>query len=148
MACWLVKSDPETYGFADLERDRKTVWDGVSNALALQHLRKVRKGDSVLVYHSGAEKAIVGIAKAASDAYADPKAGDAKLAVFEIQGTTVFLRCRISCYRRKVHMEEQADAFDDSSDREAYECAPTRQPVNKPKFWHPCDEDYHKRCRS
>ena len=85
MACWLVKSDPETYGFADLERDRKTVWDGVSNALALQHLRKVRKGDSVLVYHSGAEKAIVGIAKATSDAYADPKADDAKLAVFDIQ---------------------------------------------------------------
>jgi predicted RNA-binding protein with PUA-like domain len=85
MAYWLVKSDPDTYGFADLERDRKTVWDGVLNALALQHLRKVRKGDSVLVYHSGAEKAIVGIAKAASDAYPDPKAADEKLAVFEIQ---------------------------------------------------------------
>ena len=85
MACWLVKSDPETYGFADLERDRKTVWDGVSNALALQHLRKVRRGDSVLVYHSGSEKAIVGLAKAASDAYPDPKAGDEKLVVFEIQ---------------------------------------------------------------
>lgn len=85
MAYWLVKSDPDTYGFADLERDRKTVWDGVSNALALQHLRKVRKGDSVLVYHSGSEKAIVGLAKAASDAFPDPKAGDEKLAVFEIQ---------------------------------------------------------------
>lgn len=85
MAYWLVKSDPDTYGFADLERDRKTVWDGVSNALALKHLRQVRKGDSVLVYHSGGEKAIVGIATAGSDAYPDPKAGDEKLAVFEIQ---------------------------------------------------------------
>ena len=83
MASWLLKSDPETYGLADLERDRSTRWDGVANNLALQHLRKVRSGDSCLVYHSGAEKAIVGLAQATSDGYADP--GDAKLVVFDLK---------------------------------------------------------------
>ena len=83
MASWLLKSDPETYGLADLERDRSTRWDGVANNLALQHLRKVRSGDSCLVYHSGAEKAIVGLAQATSDGYADPR--DAKLVVFDLK---------------------------------------------------------------
>jgi predicted RNA-binding protein with PUA-like domain len=85
MAYWLVKSDPETYGLADLERDRQTTWDGVANALAQKHLRAVKKGDGVLVYHSGADKAIVGIARAASDAYPDPRARDPKAAVFDLE---------------------------------------------------------------
>ena len=85
MAYWLVKSDPQTYGLADLERDRMTRWDGVANALALEHLRGVKKGDGVLVYHSGADKAIVGIGRAASAAYPDPRAGDSKLVVFDLE---------------------------------------------------------------
>ena len=72
MAFWLVKSDPDEYGFADLERDRRTTWDGVGNRLALQHLRRVRRGDQVLIYHTGAEKAVVGLGIAVSDGYADP----------------------------------------------------------------------------
>jgi len=83
MASWLLKSDPETYGFADLERDRTTRWDGVANNLALKHLRMIHAGDTCLVYHSGAEKAIVGLAQATGDAYADPR--DAKLAVFDLK---------------------------------------------------------------
>jgi predicted RNA-binding protein with PUA-like domain len=83
MASWLLKSDPDTYGWQDLERDRTTRWDGVANNLALQHLRKVRAGEPCLFYHSGAEKAIVGIAVAGSDAYADPH--DAKLVVFDLK---------------------------------------------------------------
>lgn len=85
MAFWLVKSDPDEYGFADLERDRRTTWDGVANHLALQHLRRVRRGDQVLIYHTGPEKAIVGLGLAVSDGYADPVEAAGKLVVFDLQ---------------------------------------------------------------
>ncbi len=71
MPCWLVKTEPSTYAFDDLRRDRKTRWDGVSNALAQAHLRAMRKGDEVVVYHSG-EKAAVGWARVVRDPYPDP----------------------------------------------------------------------------
>lgn len=83
--CWLLKTDPEDYTYNDLERDRKAVWDGVSNNLALQNLRKIRQGDSLLIYHTGAEKAIVGLAEAVSDPYPDPKATDQKLVVIDVK---------------------------------------------------------------
>jgi predicted RNA-binding protein with PUA-like domain len=57
---WLFKEEPAHYSYTDLERDGRAVWDGVSNALALRHLRQVRVGDLVLYYHTGKEKAIVG----------------------------------------------------------------------------------------
>ena len=82
---WLFKSDPETYSFSDLEREGKTVWDGVSNNLALKHLRSVRKGDSVLIYHTGVERALVGIAEVLSDAYPDAKQKDPRLVVVDIK---------------------------------------------------------------
>jgi predicted RNA-binding protein with PUA-like domain len=72
MARWLVKEEPENYAYAQLERDGKTVWAGVRNPLAQKHLRSIRKGDSIFYYHTGKEKAVVGIAKAAGDAYPDP----------------------------------------------------------------------------
>ncbi|HET9177758.1 MAG TPA: EVE domain-containing protein [Terriglobia bacterium] len=81
---WLFKSDPEHYSYQDLARDRQTVWDGVSNNLALKNLRNVRRGDEVMIYHSGSERAIVGLAKVLSDPYADPKSKDARLMVVEI----------------------------------------------------------------
>lgn len=84
MSNWLLKSDPEHYSFFDLERDRKTVWDGVSNNLALKHIRSARKGDAVLVYHTGDEKAVVGTAEIVSDPYSDPKQKDPRLAVFDL----------------------------------------------------------------
>ena len=82
---WLFKSDPDTYSFADLERDGKTVWDGVSNNLALKHLRSVRQGDQALIYHTGDEKAVVGLAEVVSDAYADPKQKDPRLVVVDLE---------------------------------------------------------------
>jgi len=85
MAGWLLKTEPTVYSYDDLERDQKTVWDGVSNNLALKHIRQVQKGDLALIYHTGEEKAIVGIAEVASAAYADPKQNDPKLAVFELK---------------------------------------------------------------
>ncbi|MBF8300141.1 MAG: hypothetical protein HW394_511, partial [Acidobacteria bacterium] len=84
MAQWLVKEEPEHYGYAQLEHDRKTVWAGVRNPLAQKHLRAIRKGDPIFYYHTGKEKAVVGIAKAVSDAYPDPSDAFGKLHVVDI----------------------------------------------------------------
>ena len=67
MARWLFKTEPSDYSYADLVADKRTEWDGVKNALARIHLRKVRKGDEILIYHTGKEKSAVGIAKAVTD---------------------------------------------------------------------------------
>jgi predicted RNA-binding protein with PUA-like domain len=83
MALWLFKEEPEHYSFADLQRAGETVWDGVSNNLALKHLRQVKKGDRILFYHTGKEKAIVGEMKAVADAEAP--AGDPKAAVVRVK---------------------------------------------------------------
>ncbi|HUI42019.1 MAG TPA: EVE domain-containing protein [Terriglobia bacterium] len=82
---WLLKSDPETYSFAHLERDGRTRWDGVANNLALKHLRSFRPGDAVLIYHTGAERALVGTAEAVSGPYQDPKQKDARLVVVDLK---------------------------------------------------------------
>ena len=85
MSHWLLKSDPGTYSFDDLQRDKKTVWDGVSNNLALKHIRNMKKGDTAFVYHSGPEKSVVGIADIVSNPFPDPKQKDPRLAVVEIK---------------------------------------------------------------
>ena len=82
---WLFKTEPSAYSFARLEADGRTVWDGVKNALALRHLAAVATGDEVLVYHTGDEKAAVGIARVARGAYPDPKQKDAKLVVVDLE---------------------------------------------------------------
>jgi predicted RNA-binding protein with PUA-like domain len=85
MACFLVKTEPSTYSFSDLQRDRRTVWDGIRNPVALKHLATVQKGDTVIVYHTGDEKQAVGLAVAASAAYADPKLSDPKRLVIDLE---------------------------------------------------------------
>jgi predicted RNA-binding protein with PUA-like domain len=80
---WLVKEEPDTYGYEQFERDGKTVWTGVKNPLAQIHLRSIRKGDRILYYHTGKEKAVVGIGKAIRDAYPDPADPSGKLFVAE-----------------------------------------------------------------
>jgi predicted RNA-binding protein with PUA-like domain len=82
--CWLLKTEPGEYSFDDLIRDQKTVWDGVTNALALRHLRAIRKGDDLLIYHTGNVRAAVGLAKAASDPYPDPSRQDPKIVVVDV----------------------------------------------------------------
>ena len=74
---WLFKEEPSNYSYDDLARDGRTSWTGVRNPLAQKHLRAVGKGDRIFFYHTGDEKAVVGIAKAAARAYPDPadKAG-------------------------------------------------------------------------
>ena len=68
---WLFKTEPSAYSFERLVREGRTVWDGVANALALRHLRAVRKGDEIAIYHTGPVKAVVGVAKAVADARGD-----------------------------------------------------------------------------
>ena len=68
---WLVKSEPNTYGYDDLERDGRTVWDGVRNNAAALHLKSVREGDEVLFYHSQEGLAVVGVARVARTAFPD-----------------------------------------------------------------------------
>jgi len=82
---WILKTDADTYAFDQLVRDRRTVWDGVSNALALKHIRSMAKGDQLLIYHSGDDKALVGLARVVSEPYPDPKATDAKLCVVDVE---------------------------------------------------------------
>jgi predicted RNA-binding protein with PUA-like domain len=84
MAQWLVKEEPEHYGYDQLERDRKTVWAGVRNPLAQKHLRTVRKGDRIFYYHTGKEKAVVAIARALGDAYPDPADSAGKSYVVDV----------------------------------------------------------------
>jgi predicted RNA-binding protein with PUA-like domain len=82
MRYFLAKTDPETYSLADLEREKKTVWDGVKNPQALKAIREMKPGDQVFVYHSGGESAVVGLAKVVSEPRPDPK--DPKLAVVDL----------------------------------------------------------------
>ncbi|HXG11510.1 MAG TPA: EVE domain-containing protein [Gemmataceae bacterium] len=85
MARWLFKEEPDHYSFADLCRDGRTRWDGVSNNLARQHLRKVRCGDRIFFYHTGKEKAVVGLMQAVSDAMTDPDSDDPRAVVVEVE---------------------------------------------------------------
>lgn len=84
MSSWLFKSDPDTYSWHHLVKDKKTIWDGVANNLALKHLRSIKKGDEIFIYHSGDEKSIVGIAKAVSDSYPNPSEKVSNLLVVDI----------------------------------------------------------------
>jgi predicted RNA-binding protein with PUA-like domain len=81
---WLFKEEPTHYSYDDLVRDGKTSWSGVKNPLAQKHLRSVKKGDRIFYYHTGDEKSVVAIAKAVTDAYADPKDKSFKLAAVDI----------------------------------------------------------------
>ena len=87
MNYWLFKEEPTHYSFDDLMRDKKTVWDGVENNLALKHLREVRKGDRVFFYHTGDQKAVVGTIEVVKSAYPDPKQNDPRRVVVDVKPT-------------------------------------------------------------
>ena len=82
---WLLKTEPSSYSYDDLEREGRAVWDGVTNPVALRNMREMKVGEEALVYHTGDEKAAVGIARITRAAYADPKAGDPKRVVVDIE---------------------------------------------------------------
>lgn len=81
---WLVKTEPSVYSFQRLQQERRTVWDGVSNPLALKHLGQMRRGDHVIVYHTGNEKAAVGIARVVRGAYPDPTQKNPRFVVVDL----------------------------------------------------------------
>ncbi|MDE2963879.1 MAG: EVE domain-containing protein [Acidobacteriota bacterium] len=85
MAYWLLKTEPSDYAYADLEADRQALWDGVGNNLALKHLRQIRRGDQALIYHTGRERMVVGIAEVTSDPFPDPERDDPRLVVVEVK---------------------------------------------------------------
>jgi predicted RNA-binding protein with PUA-like domain len=82
---WLFKTEPSVYSFQQLQKDKKTMWDGVKNNLALKNLKDISRGDEILIYHTGDEKAAVGVARALGGAYPDPSKKDPKLLVVDIE---------------------------------------------------------------
>ena len=84
MAAWILKTEPTDYSFPDLLREGWAVWSGISNPTALQNLRKVEKGDTILIYHTGKERQVVGLARAKSGPYPDPALGDPKHVVIDV----------------------------------------------------------------
>ena len=85
MAHWLFKEEPGTYSFANLERDGSTTWSGVTNALAQKHLRAIKKGDTVFFYHTGDEKAVVGVMEVTADPTSDPEDSAGKRVVVVVK---------------------------------------------------------------
>ena len=83
MNYFLAKTEPETYSIDDLEREQRTVWDGVTNAQAVRAIREMRPGDRVFIYHSGGVSSVVGIAVVRSEPRDDPK--NPKSAVVELE---------------------------------------------------------------
>ena len=81
----ILKTEPGDYSYDDLERDGSTVWDGVGNNAALVHMRAAKKGDLALVYHTGNERAAVGVARLTGDPYPDPRHDDPKRVVFDVE---------------------------------------------------------------
>jgi len=82
---WILKTEPSTYSFDDLVGEGNAVWDGVKNPVALKNLRAMVPGDEVMIYHTGDEKAVVGLARVTKAAYPDPKKKDPKLVVVQLE---------------------------------------------------------------
>lgn len=82
---WLFKTEPSVYSYQQLVQDKKTVWDGVANFLALKHVKDIKKGELIFIYHTGDEKAAVGVARALSGAYPDPEKDDPRLLVVDVE---------------------------------------------------------------
>ena len=82
---WLVKTEPSSYSYDDMAREATAVWDGVKNPVAIRNLKSMHPGDHVLVYHTGDEKAVVGIATVVSSPYPDPKKKETTLFVVDLK---------------------------------------------------------------
>jgi len=82
---WLLKTEPTDYSYDQLEQDGRTRWDGVSNPAALKNMRAMKAGDRAFLYHTGKEKAVVGVVEIVTSAYPDPEAKEAKLVVIDIE---------------------------------------------------------------
>lgn len=89
---WLVKSEPNTYAFADLQRDGRTIWDGVRNHAAALHLKAMKQGDQVLFYHSQEGLAVVGVAKVSREAFPDATDPAGRFVAVELEPVRVLAR--------------------------------------------------------
>jgi predicted RNA-binding protein with PUA-like domain len=90
MPAWLLKTEPSTYAFADLVREKQTRWDGITNPVALRYLRQAQVGDTAVIYHTGDEKRCVGLAEILKPAYTDP--GNDKLVVVDLKAGAALAR--------------------------------------------------------
>ena len=85
MAYWLAKTEPESFSYTDLEKLGRDCWDGVKNFAALKHMKNMKQGDLVFIYHTGKEKAIVGVAEVVSPPYPDPNETDKRFVVVDVE---------------------------------------------------------------
>jgi predicted RNA-binding protein with PUA-like domain len=95
---WLVKQEPSVYNYALLEKEKKTVWDGVHNNLALKHINSMKKGDHAFFYHTGDEKQVVGIIEITSNPYSNPKEDNKRFVVVDVKS--------VKSLKRPVTLEE------------------------------------------
>lgn len=93
MAYWILKTEPDSYSFQQLAKDGRARWDGVTNPVALGHLRKMQPGDDLMIYHTGNEKSCIGLAKVTSDPYLDPNDSEGRLVVVDIAPVKELPRC-------------------------------------------------------
>lgn len=89
---WLFKTEPSVYSYQQLVKDKKTMWDGVKNNLALKNLKDIKKGDEIFIYHTGDERAAVGIARALGGAYPDPSQKNPRMLVVDIEAVKMLPR--------------------------------------------------------
>lgn len=109
MAYWLLKTEPEKYSYFNLERDGSTVWDGVNNPLALKHIRKMVIGDLALIYHTGKERQIVGIAEVVSQPYADTTLKDPQRVVVDVKAVK---KVSVPLQLQQIKQDAQFQNFD------------------------------------
>jgi predicted RNA-binding protein with PUA-like domain len=109
MAYWLLKTEPENYSYFDLERDGSTIWDGVNNALALKHIRTMLIGDLALIYHTGKERQIIGVAEIITQPYTDPALNDSKRVVVDLRAVE---RVQQSVTLAQIKQDEKFTGFD------------------------------------
>lgn len=92
MSHWILKTEPTAYSYDRLEKEKTAVWDGVANPVALKNLRAMERGDDLMIYHTGSEKAVIGTASVTRTAYPDPKGKDPSLVVIELKVGTRLAR--------------------------------------------------------
>jgi predicted RNA-binding protein with PUA-like domain len=107
MAIWLLKTEPSVYSYHDLERDGETMWDGVTNAQALQNIRKMERGDLAIIYHTGDERQAIGLADVTRGCYVNPEEDNPKLAVCDVRAKRR-LKSPVTLGSVKAHLQLQS----------------------------------------
>ncbi len=106
---WLVKTEPGTYSFDDLIEDKKTVWNGITNNLALIHMRNMKKGDLLFVYHTGRTRSVVGIAEVVRGPYRRSSTRDPNTVVVDVKARN---RLNKHVSLKEIRKDRRLAAFD------------------------------------